>query len=337
MDHRTRHHPCVPTAAVLACLLFATGCGGGEEALEEPVSLHQLDPPHLASFEFVDDTPGVPVLCYHYFRADFDPDYLARVVGSLLFGLPALGDREFWTTPRAELARHLEYFRNSGIEVVTLDEVADLNAANKPLPTKAVILTIDDADRSVYELAWPLLQEYGVRAHLFVPTGEAGRAWSDLDVCSWAELAEMAASGHVLVESHTRSLHFKVRTTGDHEPVFWHPGAIPAEVAAANRAALGEGTPLPPSGPWQPVLVDLAASRFEIARHVGRSPRWLAWPYGFATADLDSLARDLGFRGTVSLRPSRFTAADTSCAVGRVTLTAKTTLDQLSGIFPVRP
>lgn len=336
MDRRPVTSPALLAALLAACALLGTGCGGDGE-VEAPASLYQLDPPGVASFAFIDDVPGVPVLCYHYFRADFDPGYLARVVGSLLFGLPALGDREFWTTPRAEFRRHLEYFRNSGIEVITLNEVADYVTEGRPLPERAVVLTIDDADRSMYELAWPLLREYGVRAHLFVPTGVVGTAWSELDVCSWEELAEMADSGYVLVESHTRSLHFKVRTTGGPEPVFWHPRAVPAEIDAANRILLGADAPPPSDDHWQPVLVDLAASRLEITRHVGTSPRWLAWPYGFATAGLDSLGRDLGFRGTVSLVASRFTAADTTCQVGRVTLTAKTTLQQLAAIFPDEP
>lgn len=327
-----------PVAVVLAAVAWSiAGCGGGDEP-EILGSAPLLDPPALASFTFADDAPGVPVLCYHYFRADFDPGYLARVVGSLLFGLPALGDREFWTTPRAEFARHLEYFRENDIQVVTLDEIADIVDAGLPPPTRAVVLTIDDADHSVYEVAWPLLEEHGVRAHLFVPTAEAGRDWAELEVCTWAELAEMAASGHVLVESHTRGLHFKVRTGRGHEPVFWHPEAVPGSVADAARAVLaGDVGPAAFAGRNLPVALDLLASRREIARHAGRSPGWLAWPYGFATAGLDSLARDLGYRGTVSLRARRFGAADTTFQVGRVTVTAKTTLDQLSGIFPPEP
>ena len=48
----------------------------------------------------------------------------------------------------------------------------------------AAVLTIDDADRSVYELAWPLLRKYGMRAHLFVPTAKVGTSWSELEVCT---------------------------------------------------------------------------------------------------------------------------------------------------------
>ncbi len=326
--------PRILGALLLLGALVAAGCGGDDDALPT-YSANLLDPPDLARHVLTDGTPGVPVLCYHYFRADFDPAYLARVVGSLLFGLPALGDREFWTTPRAEFARHLKHFEKTNTRVMTLDEVAEFVLAGRELPERAVVLTIDDADRTVYEIAWPLLVEHDMRAHLFVLTGEVGRRWSELDVCSWEELEEMSASGHVLVESHTRALHFKVRTPRGHEPVFWHPTEIPDEVTATNRALLGDD---PAAGdattPLTSVAIDLRASRAEITRHLGTPPRWLAWPYGYATDALDSLALAAGFRGTVSLYPGRFTALDTTLHVGRVTLTAKTTIGEIIAVLP---
>ena len=71
---------------------------------------------------------------------------------------------------------------------MTLDEVADLVEAAGTFPARAVVLTIDDADQSVYKLAWPLLEKYGMRAHLFVPTAKVGSTWSELDVCTWDQL-----------------------------------------------------------------------------------------------------------------------------------------------------
>ncbi|MFO7607574.1 MAG: polysaccharide deacetylase family protein [Candidatus Krumholzibacteriia bacterium] len=330
-------------AGVLVAVVLV-GCGGGEDAAPAAAGYH-LDPPDLANELVHRGDAGVPVLCYHYFREDFAPGYLVKVLGSVLFGMPALGDREFWTTPRAEFARHLAWFRDTGTRVMTLDEVADLVEAGRPLPARAVVLTIDDADRSVYEIAWPLLQEYGVQAHLFVPTAQMGRHWSGLEICTREQLSEMADSGAVLVESHTHALHHKIKTRGGYEPVFWHPDAVPPPAGREERDALadrwraaetalaGEDPRWRLDGPLGPVAADLVTSRLEVLAATGRAPRWLAWPYGFAGAGLDSLARTVGFRGTVSLRPRVFSAADTTLATGRVTLTAKSTMDQISGIW----
>ncbi|MBE0567005.1 MAG: polysaccharide deacetylase family protein [Krumholzibacteria bacterium] len=342
-----RHGAGSALLVLLGCLLgcLAAGCGdeGGSDA--PAAAYHHLDPPDLANELIRRGEPGVPVLCYHYFRRDFAPGYLAKVLGSVLFGMPALGDREFWTTPRAEFARHLAWFRDTGTQVMTLDEVADLVAAGRPLPARAVVLTIDDADRSVYEIAWPLLQEYGVRAHLFVPTAKVGGPWSSLELCRWEELREMAASGAVLVESHAHDLHHKIKTRGGYEPVFWHPYAVPPPASREARAELaqrwaaaepqlaGDRPGLLLGGALGPIAVDLVTSRLELLAGAGRAPRWLAWPYGFAGADLDSLARTVGFRGTVSLRPLAFSAADSTFASGRVALTAKSTMDQIVAIW----
>ncbi len=343
----THRHGTILPAVLL--LLVLGGCGNDRDGTPSAAADYHLDPPELANMLVAGGEPGVPVLCYHYFRQDFQPGYLMKVAGSLLFGMPALGDREFWTTPHAEFERHLAWFRDSGTRVMTLDEVADLVAAGRPLPERAVVLTIDDADRSVYEIAWPLLQKYGVRAHLFVPTAKVGGRWSGLEVCTWEQLRQMSDSGTVLVESHTRDLHYKIRTRAGLEPVFWHPGAVPLDLHSSERDSLAArwadaepavtaGDPLLLLGGARgPVAVDLVSSRLDILAGTGRAPRWLAWPYGFANGDLNTLARGLGFRGTVSLRPQVFSAADSVLAVGRVTLTAKSTMGQIAGIWTVVP
>jgi len=315
---------------VAAAGLLAVGFLGGPGADTRPharMTDHYLDPPGLADLEIGTVEPGVPVLCYHYFRAGFDPGYLLKVLGSVFFGMPALGPREFWTTPVGQFEKHLQYFADSGTAILTLDEVAALNAAGGPFPARAVVLTIDDADRSVYKLAWPLLRAYGARAHLFVPTSKVGTPWSGLKVCDWDELSEMAASGSILLGSHTHDMHFKIATDAGPEPVFWHPGEV--DPGRAWPDSLIPGDPAASA-----VALDLLYSRRLILENTGQSADWLAWPYGFANGELDTLAVDLGFHGTVSLKPATFAYGPEAPFVGRFTLTAKTTLERISATFP---
>lgn len=324
-------------AVLLAAMVLASvvGCGRQDEAdtadgdhstAMAPGSA--LDPPALADLPVDAVTGGVPVLCYHYLRGAYAPGYALRVLGAVLLGLPSLGPREFWTTPATEFERHLRYFRDEGISVVTLDEVADRVLAGRPLPARAVVLTFDDADHSVYRHAFPLLRKYGVRAHLFVPTAQIGRQWSGLRVCNGRELTEMAASGLVLLESHTHDLHYKLPVDGTMRPAFLAPEAIPQ----TRRPAPSTTHP----GPLSPVARDLEASRARLGELWGTRARWLAWPYGFASAELDSLGREVGFRGTVSLSPRRFAQADTTLCVGRFALTAHSTRADLEAVLPPR-
>ncbi|MEN8005821.1 MAG: polysaccharide deacetylase family protein [Candidatus Krumholzibacteriota bacterium] len=342
----------VGTTIFLFLLLTAaisgfSGCGGGSDNAEgrKPAG-YFLDSPTLATGGFPMIEDGVPVFCYHYFRSGFDAGYLMKVLGSVILGMPALGPREFWTTPVGEFEKHLRFFRDTGTVVMTLDEVADLVASGRDLPPRAAILTIDDADRSVYELAFPLLKKYGMKAHLFVPTAQVGKSWSELDLCTWEQLAEMEASGHVLLGSHTRDLHFKVEVDGDLEPVFFNPGQVPREARLRNLTDLSRraGSRAPDvipvdlaellSGPYAAVAADLVASRVDLRTGADAGAAWLAWPYGFASDELDSLGRAAGFRGTVSLYPEAFTVRDTSLQVGRFALTAKTTVGHIANLYP---
>ncbi len=333
-------------------LVAATGLflvKGNDDPSGRPVSQiqdYQLDPPGLADLEIGDVQPGVPVLCYHYFRGSYNTSYIIKVLGSVFFGMPALGPKEFWTTPVKQFEKHLKFFQETNTRVMTLDEVADLYQKGEPIPERAVVITIDDADISVYKHAWPLLKKYNMKAHLFVPTAMVGTPWSSLQVCSWEQLKEMSDSGYVLVGSHTRSLHFKIATDAKPEPVFLHPQAIAEDVSRDNQRVLAHfdakqwGLTDPASaslalkGPLGPVAEDLLASRLEIMRQVGRAPVWLAWPYGFADGALDSLCSTMGFRGTVTLRPSTYGPEDKGGSVGRFTLTAKSTLERISMVFP---
>ncbi|MGD9546337.1 MAG: polysaccharide deacetylase family protein [Candidatus Krumholzibacteriia bacterium] len=349
-DKHTRARSATFPAAVilLACCLAAGGCRD-----QTPVAEYDfLDPPQTAAGRQAADLPGnsgIPVLCYHYFRADLDPAYLAKVGGSLLFGLPALGTEEFWTTPIGEFAWQLEYLAESGVEVLTLDEVAALAAHGDPLPERAVVLTVDDAERSFHRLAFPLLRRFGVRAHLFVPTSFAGGTFSGLDICSWDELREMQDSGLVILGSHTNRLHYKVDGQAGRVPVTWEPEYARETDRLLNlkelAALAGAQAQDPARGSWQalrggrfgPVTDDLLVSRAALVRNTGAPARWLAWPFGFGNGDLDSVARAVGFAGTVSLHRRTFEPGRGPWHVGRYTVTAHTTREEFKQLIERLP
>ena len=341
-----------PTTVTVAVLCLAlggmaglSGCGTEDKPTARG-NEYGLDPPDLAGFDDNVYRDGVPVLCYHYFRAGFDPGYFLRVVGAVVLGLPTLGPKEFWTTPIGEFERHLRYFQDQGIAVLTLDQVQAYFDRGLEPPRPAVVLTIDDADVSVYELVYPLLQRYGYRAHLFVPTARIGQTWSGIKVCTHQQLAEMATDGTLLIDSHTDALHFKIATSATAEPVFWHPQKVPVAIRqrawdlVAQDLGVQDGeqpaTLMPPvmAGPYGPVALDLAASRRTLRRITGRESTFLAWPYGFADAKLDSIAALVGFTGSVSLRAAPWRRGDEPWHIARYTLTAKTTLAQLARVLP---
>jgi peptidoglycan/xylan/chitin deacetylase (PgdA/CDA1 family) len=340
LGHAARRALLITATVAAVALVVLVWRGRGHDRPAEDSPGYHLDPTELAAQDMPPVGPGVRVLCYHYFRADIDPGYLARVLGAVLLGMPSLGPQEFWTTPIGQFERHLRYFRDHDIPVLTLDDIADRQRRGEPLPDPAVVITIDDADRSVHDLAWPLMQRYGVRGHLFVPTSRVGGPWSGIDVCTWEELREMADSGTIILGSHTHDLHYKVGTDQGRQPVFWNPDRIDVEARLDVRLGLrgleeqvDDDAQTAPGVVTDPVGADLLLSRQLIEREGRRPCRWLAWPYGFGNEALDRLAAGAGFDGTLSLRPRSMDDNAAPWHIGRYTLTAKTTPDEIAALL----
>ncbi len=129
-----------------------------------------------------------------------------------------------------------------------------------------VAITFDDGYRCVRELALPVLEECGFPATVFVPTGAIGdrNTWDSesppagLAVMSMEELREVEARG-LTVESHGH-------------------GHVDLAAVSAPTA-----------------LDDLSRSVAILSDLLGRAPKFLAYPWGQVTPDVEGIAADLGF------------------------------------------
>lgn len=117
--------------------------------------------------------PAAVVLMYHRFGED---------------SVPA-------TNIRMEQFRaHLAHLADGGYTVLPLPEIVAALRDGRPLPDKAVAITVDDAFASVHDRAWPLLRAAGYPMTLFVSTEMVGAP----GYMTWDDLAEMAAAGVTL-------------------------------------------------------------------------------------------------------------------------------------------
>lgn len=121
---------------------------------------------------------------------------------------------EEYTIWLQEFEQDLRYLRDNGYTTITGRELAAYWAGEAALPEKAVMLVIDDGTWNVYQNAYPLLRQYGMRATLDV-IGEnidkadamESRAGQTAPYCNWAELREMSESGVIEIASHSYYLH----------------------------------------------------------------------------------------------------------------------------------
>lgn len=102
--------------------------------------------------------------------------------------------------PVGVLRACLTALRERGFTTVDLSVAAALARSGDPPPPGAVVLTFDDAYRSVYEHAYPLLAELGMTATVFVAVGDVGATdrlppLGGRERMSWSELGELAVAG----------------------------------------------------------------------------------------------------------------------------------------------
>lgn len=60
-------------------------------------------------------------------------------------------------------------FMKSNFNIVTMEQVLEAISAKEKLPEKALLLTFDDGYADNYNVAMPILEEYGVQGSFFIP------------------------------------------------------------------------------------------------------------------------------------------------------------------------
>jgi peptidoglycan/xylan/chitin deacetylase (PgdA/CDA1 family) len=121
----------------------------------------------------------VPILCYHRFGQ---------------------GASKMLVAPE-RFEEQLEWLARNHYRVIRLADLMGFLAGREALPERSVVITIDDGYETVYRHAYPALKKYGFSATLFVYTDFIGAR----DGLSWAELQEMAASGVIDIQAHSKT------------------------------------------------------------------------------------------------------------------------------------
>jgi len=130
---------------------------------------------------FADGYQTVPILCYHQFSNGRSTDRMIM--------------------PRDLFVAQMEYLKNNDYNVITLADLEGFLKASRPIPPRAVVITVDDGFRSAYDIAYPILKTYGFRATFFIYTDFLGGGRS----LTWQAINEMRASGMIDIESHSKS------------------------------------------------------------------------------------------------------------------------------------
>ncbi len=129
---------------------------------------------------------GFVVLCYHRFVAH--PERFKTALSEYRF-------------PQAEFRWQMQYLKDHGIVPISLQQLKDYWFKGQPLPPRAVLLTFDDGFRSLYDVMFPVLQQFKYPAVLFLYTDFIKGQGDSL---SFEDIQAMEKYG-LSLESHTKS------------------------------------------------------------------------------------------------------------------------------------
>jgi peptidoglycan/xylan/chitin deacetylase (PgdA/CDA1 family) len=251
---------------------------------------------------------------------------------------------------------HVRYLRRT-CRPVTLAEVLDAIDGRGVLPKRAVLITFDDGDRTVLDVALPLLQGMGMPAAAFVVAGLL-----DTDEPFWWEEVEQLVRAGAMVPGWERigpaEAVRALKRVGDDRRV------RAVEELRSQRPGIGasrghlrrEDLPVLESGGIavgnhslsHPCLGRCSDGRIRqevegahrvISSALGRLPRAFAYPDGQWDARAGAVLRGLDYRAAFLFdhRPSRVPVPD-PLRISRLRVNAGTSMDRfrtiLSGLHP---
>lgn len=121
---------------------------------------------------------GIPILMYHFF---YDKN-VSKAADSNWLEISIFEEQ-------------MKYLSENNYYFPSWQEVADYVEGKKDLPSKSVVITVDDGDPSFFELAVPIIKKYNVKATSFVVSSWYG--WNAIKY----------KSENVDIQSHSHNMH----------------------------------------------------------------------------------------------------------------------------------
>ncbi len=209
---------------------------------------------------------------------------------------------QYAITPQ-QFEQQITWLKKNGFNFITVDQLIKAHDGKYKLPTKPLLITVDDGYQSFYKSAYPIVKAQKVPVVLAVvgkwlepKENEKVQFGDELikrdEILSWKEIKEMQDSGLVEMGSHSYDLHHGVvgNPQGNSEPAattrIYDPNTKTYESDKVYNAR---------------IYNDLKKNIEAFKAHGIRSPRVMVWPYGRYTMQGVDIAKKLGMPITVTL------------------------------------
>lgn len=178
---------------------------------------------------------------------------------SVVFMYHRFGEDEYPSTNIKidQFKEHVAELTNGSYTVLGVPQIVSALEKGEGLPDRTVGITIDDAYRSVYEIAWPIFRENNMPFTVFVSTEQLDDGFSNY--MTWDMVREMAKAG-VTIGGHSQ-----------------HHSHLPDLEIEAVKAELSH-----------------SADRFK--QELGYVPDIFAYPYGEASDAVIAAVKEAGYK-----------------------------------------
>ncbi len=186
----------------------------------------------------------------------------------------------------SQFEQDLQYLQQQGYTTVTVADLIAYVDEGAPLPQRAVMLTFDDGYYNNYLYAYPLLQQYGMRA-VISPIVRWSQFYSDnadqqnraaYSHITWEQMRQMTADGTVEIQCHSYDMHYSDST---------HRKGVSRKKGEAEehyRTALRQ---------------DVEQAQALLTERAGITPTAFTYPFGAISRPTDGVLREMGFRATL--------------------------------------
>ncbi len=157
-----------------------------------------------------------------------------------------------------DFEEQLKMIQNQNIQFISIDEFKDIMLDKKSYSNKKVLLTIDDAYRSFYVNAWPILKEKKIPFILFLNTREINA--NNPNYMTWDQIREIKNSNIGTIGGHSFSHDYLALKT-DKE-----------------------------------IYEDIVHSNNDFFRELSYIPKYFSYPFGQYGANFSKIVKDLNYQ-----------------------------------------
>jgi len=195
----------------------------------------------------------------------------------------------------ADFAAQLGFLWKAGYSTISFSRYLEYLDGGGSLPRRPIILTFDDGYRSILTTGYPCLSKYGFIATVFVVAGRIG-GMNDWDGNA---LRETLLSSDDILALQQNGIEFQSHT-----------------LTHARLTAI----------PRQHAREELARSRTDLELLLGAPVHTISYPYGAYSAEVESLAREAGYRAGVITRRRLNRPTTNPLTLRRIAISNRTTL-----------